>query len=60
MERAGVPNVLSTQCRTKEKEKKFNLENTSYYLSVSVCQFNSIQGLYWHGKHVLTLPKQVR
>jgi hypothetical protein len=23
-------------------------------------QFNSIQGLYWHGKHVLTLPKQVR
>uniref|UniRef100_A0AAZ3NRS3 Phosphofurin acidic cluster sorting protein 1 n=1 Tax=Oncorhynchus tshawytscha TaxID=74940 RepID=A0AAZ3NRS3_ONCTS len=28
-----------------------------YYVLISI-QFNSIQGLYWHGKHVLTLPKQ--
>ena len=34
----------------------------SLSLSLFLSQFNSIQfkGLYWHGKHVLTLPKQVR
>ena len=33
----------------------------SVCLSVCLSLFNSIQfkGLYWHGKHMLTLPKQV-
>jgi hypothetical protein len=29
-------------------------------LSVSVSVTIQFKGLYWHGKHVLTLPKQVR
>ena len=37
----------------------FKVLTLSLSLSLSI-QFNSIQGLYWHGKHVLTLPKQVR
>ena len=35
------------------------LSSLSLLVLLSI-QFNSIQGLYWHGKHVLTLPKQVR
>ena len=41
----------------------FLLDSLSLCLSLCIplsIQFNSIQGLYWHGKHVLTLPKQVR
>ena len=34
--------------------------NWQVCFSLSLSQFISIQGLYWHGKHVLTLPKQVK